>query len=180
MWASYTFFRVSVTSERWRRWEPQPFPGSCPQRAVWEPPGVSWGCRRRSMTSEQFSSKYAGLTSPLHGLTTAFSTGCWTWDTTAGWMQKQLRDSNCLPLRAKEWSPRFALHCNYLVTFKTYRCPTLTAFWFNWYMVVCGALGFLTVPLECAVTFNGDLFFSGYTVTQDEQVLEICCPAEYL
>lgn len=71
----------------------------------------------------------------------------------------------CLPLRAKEWSPRFALHCSYLVTFKKYRCPALTTVWFNWYMVVCGALGFLKVPLECAVKFNGGLFFDGYTVT---------------
>lgn len=71
------------------------------------------------------------------------------------------------PSRAKQWFPSFALHCNYLGTFKKYWCPTLTTFWFNWYEVVCGALGFLKVPLECAVKLNGVLFFNGYKVTQD-------------
>lgn len=55
----------------------------------------------------------------------------------------------CLPSRAKQWFPSFALYCNYPGTLKKYRRPTLTAFWFSWYMVVCGALGFLKVPLEC-------------------------------
>lgn len=145
---------------------PQLLPGGCHRRAAWESPefpetlvGGLWPQNNFHHTTKTLFPLFMDL--QQHSPPAAEPE-------TLHRLNAEAAKRICLPSRAKQWFPSFALYCNHPGTLKKYRRPILTAFWFSWYMVACGALGFLKVPLECAVKLNGDLFYNGDEVTQDE------------